>query len=49
MKWTLCAVGLGALCLTWAASAGGAVPDHLKCYKVKDALKLSGTLDLTSP
>ena len=48
MKRTLCGVGLAALCLTWAASARAQVPDHLKCYKVKDAIKLSGTLSLTS-
>ena len=49
MKRTLFAVGLAALCLMWAAASPAQVPDHLKCYKVKDALKLSGTLDLTSP
>jgi len=25
------------------------VADHLKCYRVKDTLRLSGTLDLNSP
>jgi hypothetical protein len=25
------------------------VPDHLKCYKVRDPLQLSGTVDLDSP
>jgi hypothetical protein len=36
MKRTLCAVGLGALCVTWVTAAAAQVPDHLKCYKIKD-------------
>ncbi len=37
MKRTVCAVGLAALCLTWVApGAAQPVPDHLKCYKIKD-------------
>src|SRR5713226_336334 len=36
MKRTLWVVGLAALCLTWVAPTGAQVPDHLKCYKVKD-------------
>ncbi len=31
------------------ATAGWAVPDHLKCYKVKDPLVLQGVVDLYSP
>src|SRR6266853_4218591 len=37
MKRTLCAVGLGALCLMWAApGVAQPVADHLKCYKARD-------------
>jgi hypothetical protein len=44
---TLCAVGLAALCLTWAAPLSAQVPDHLKCYKVKDPqAKTTYTADL---
>ena len=36
--------------LTLAASAGAQpVADHLKCYKVKDALSLAGMADLNTP
>jgi len=45
MKWTLAL----ALSMMWVASAGGQVADHLKCYKVTDPLKLSGTADLDTP
>src|SRR3989442_1554152 len=30
-------------------TARAQVPDHLKCYKVKDPLKLGGTADLDTP
>src|SRR5438445_6079644 len=30
------------------APARAALPDHLKCYKIKDALKLTGIVDLDS-
>src|SRR6266851_3438655 len=47
MRRTLCAVGLAALCLTWAAPASAQLPDHLKCYKVKDPqAKVTYTADL---
>ena len=47
MKRTRCAVGVGALCLTWVAPTGAQVPDHLKCYKVKDPqAKTTYTADL---
>ena len=36
-------------CVVWVCVARAQVPDHLKCYKVKDALKLSGTVDLNTP
>jgi hypothetical protein len=32
-----------------ATPAGAQVPDHLKCYKMKDALTLVGTADLDTP
>ena len=32
--------------LTWAVSSVAQVEDHLKCYKVKDPLKIAGTADL---
>jgi len=32
-----------------AAPAGAQVADHLKCYKIKDQLKLAGTADLDTP
>jgi hypothetical protein len=35
--------------VTAAASAHAAVNDHLKCYKVKDALNLAAVVDLNSP
>src|SRR4029077_3574231 len=38
MKRTLCAVGLGALCLLWAGMAAAqfdAQHDHLNCHKLK--------------
>ena len=31
------------------APAAAQMPDHLKCYKVKDPLKLAGTADLDTP
>ena len=48
MRRTLCDLGLLAVCLTWAAPpALGQVPDHLKCYKIKDSLpKTTYTADL---
>src|SRR5690348_16185347 len=48
MKWTLFAVGLAAVCLAWVApGAAQPVPDHLKCYKVKDTQpKATYTADL---
>src|SRR5437667_1295835 len=50
MKQALCTVGVTAVCLTWAASAAAQpVADHLKCFKVKDALNLAGTVDLDTP
>ncbi|MBI3767819.1 MAG: hypothetical protein HY271_04895 [Deltaproteobacteria bacterium] len=50
MKRTLCAAGIAALCLIWAApAAANGIADHLKCYQVQDALKLGGTVDLNSP
>src|SRR6266849_5606522 len=50
MKRTLGAVGL-ALCLTWVAPGRAQVPDHLKCYKVKDPqkkAKYTADLDVVS-
>jgi len=35
--------------LALATPAVAQVPDHLKCYKVRDPLQLSGTVDLDSP
>lgn len=32
-----------------AAPVGAALPDHLTCYKIKDALKLAGVVNLDSP
>ena len=32
-----------------AGQAFGPLPDHLKCYKIKDSLKLAGVVDLLSP
>jgi hypothetical protein len=32
-----------------AGGAGEQVTDHLKCYKIKDAVKLTGVVDLSSP
>src|SRR5262249_55951054 len=29
--------------------AGAQVPDHLQCYGIRDPLRLSGIVDLTSP
>ena len=48
MKQTLSAVGLAMLfLLTWALPVGAQVPDHLKCYKVKDPIaKGAYTADL---
>jgi len=48
MKQTLSAVGLAMLfLLTWALAVGAQVPDHLKCYKVKDPIaKGAYTADL---
>lgn len=42
---------LGALVMAWcvAAPARAQVPDHLKCYKMKDPLKLAASVDLDSP
>jgi hypothetical protein len=41
-------LGLGAW-LFAASPVPAQVPDHLKCYKVKDALSLAGTADLDTP
>jgi hypothetical protein len=38
----------GALLLA-ASAAYGQLPDHLKCYKITDPLKLKGIVDLDSP
>ena len=42
-----------AFLLAWVALlpvlADAQIPDHLKCYKVKDPLKLAGTVDLDTP
>ena len=43
------ALALAALSLALRGSAAAQTPDHLKCYKVKDALKLGGTADLNTP
>jgi hypothetical protein len=32
-----------------AATVHAQTADHLKCYKIKDPLKLTGTVDLMSP
>lgn len=42
----VCAV---ALLLLSSTPGVGQVPDHLKCYKIKDPLRLSGYVDLNSP
>ena len=44
-------VGLLAVVFCFVAPTPGSaqVADHLKCYKVKDALKLAGTADLDTP
>jgi type 1 fimbria pilin len=48
MKLIVCAAGVAALYLTWAAPAGAQpVADHLKCYKVRDPqARTSYTADL---
>jgi hypothetical protein len=38
-------VGIPGAILATASSPGAQVLDHLKCYKVKDALKVAGTVD----
>ncbi len=38
MKRLLLMLQLVALCVVWAPSAGAQVPDHLKCYKIKDPI-----------
>jgi uncharacterized protein DUF1566 len=43
---TILALAVG---LAWVGRTGAQVPDHLKCYKVKDALNLGGTADLDTP
>lgn len=40
------AATLGILCASTTLSQG---PDHLKCYRIGDTLRLSGTADLPSP
>ena len=40
---------LAALGMALATTATAQVPDHLKCYKIHDPLKLSGVVDLDSP
>ena len=37
------------LALLFCARPGAAQIDHLKCYKVKDSLKLGGSADLDTP
>jgi len=49
IKSTRCAVGLAALCLTWAGLAAAQAPDSLECYRVKDVLGLRGTAELDTP
>src|SRR5262245_44844950 len=47
MKRTLCEFGVAALCFMWTLpGAAQSINDHLKCYRVKDPLKLTGTVDL---
>lgn len=38
-----------ASCAVLATPAAAQVADHLKCYKIKDPLKLAGTVDLDTP
>jgi hypothetical protein len=45
---TMLAAAAGALLLL-AGAAHGQVPDHLKCYKIKDPLALKGIVDLEGP
>lgn len=49
MSPTARAFAVTVLLLTLATPAGAQVPDHLKCYKMKDALDLKGTVDLDTP
>ena len=50
MTQTLRPSALVALGLVWLTSAAAQVPDHLKCYKVKDTLKkFAATADLDTP
>ena len=46
MRRMLCALQLAALALVWAPPVSAQVPDHLKCYKIKDPLKAAYTADL---
>ncbi len=51
MRVPIILVGLG-LALGVALAAGSVqaqIDDHLKCYKIKDDIKLKGTVDLNSP
>ena len=43
------ALGVATLLLALAVTPRGAaaLPDHLKCYKIKDPLKVKHTVDLT--
>src|SRR5262245_25830760 len=43
------ALVLAAVALSLTGPAAAQDPDHLKCYKVRDPLLLSGTVDLSSP
>jgi hypothetical protein len=40
---------VAAALLLLAGAAGAQVPDHMKCYKIKDPLKLKGVADLEGP
>jgi len=49
MKRLFLPLGLAALSVVCVLPAEAQVPDHLKCYKIKDALHVGGTADLDTP
>ncbi len=42
-------IAILAACFWLSPAIAGAQADHLKCYKIKDSLKVIGTVDLDSP
>src|SRR5262245_19072559 len=49
MTWIANLISAVGLMLLSSATVNSQIPDHLKCYKVADPLKLTGTLDLDTP